>query len=306
MTRTSIIFLFLFLFLQKCYGQEFTISLTSSDSAILRGDYVLAIEMLQRTIQMDTDNFEIDRAKYNICCVFALRGMKDSAFNSIAKYLMDRPDIHLFNEPDFYLLTHDRRWKTLYNKLSKQYFEEHPTYNKEKSYQLSLMRINDQAYYKKMEVAKTKYGPQSKEVKQIWKTKDSLNQINIIQLLKMSPNGDFPKSSEIGREGNQTLFLIIQHSNLEIQKKYLPAVEKLANDNEIAKQAFALLKDRVCVGEGQDQIYGSQVKTDSAGIYTLVPIRDEIHVNERRKEMGMIPLEDYLKRYNIVHHLPEK
>lgn len=46
--------------------------------------------------------------------------------------------------------------------------------------------------------------------------------------------------------------------------------------------------------EGKPQIYGSQIKNGK-----LYKLENPKTVNERRKEMGMEPIEDYLKYFNI-------
>ena len=46
--------------------------------------------------------------------------------------------------------------------------------------------------------------------------------------------------------------------------------------------------------EGKPQIYGSQIKGDK-----LYQLENPETVNQRRKEMGMGTIEDYLKNFNI-------
>jgi len=55
-----------------------------------------------------------------------------------------------------------------------------------------------------------------------------------------------------------------------------------------------LMKDRMLMDEGKPQIYGSQIKNGK-----LYKLENPETVNERRKEMGLEPIEDYLKYFNI-------
>ena len=63
---------------------------------------------------------------------------------------------------------------------------------------------------------------------------------------------------------------------------------------------IAYLADRVLCGAGKKQKYGTQV-TLKEGEFTPKPIEDEEHVDERRKELGLEPLADYLKMIARVY-----
>jgi hypothetical protein len=70
---------------------------------------------------------------------------------------------------------------------------------------------------------------------------------------------------------------------------------------------LALLEDGVAIRQGRKQIYGSQItRNDQTGKYSISPIEDEPNVNKRRAAVGLVPLEEYAKRWNIDYKLPEK
>ena len=52
--------------------------------------------------------------------------------------------------------------------------------------------------------------------------------------------------------------------------------------------------------EGKPQLYGSQIKNGK-----LYKLDSPKTVNERRKEMGLEPIEEYLKRFNIEYRNDE-
>ena len=74
--------------------------------------------------------------------------------------------------------------------------------------------------------------------------------------------------------------------------------EAVKNKQAIAGN-LALLEDRVALREGRKQIYGSQLITDSTNKTKLQPIEDPDHVDERRAAVGLGPLAEYLKQFNI-------
>jgi len=60
------------------------------------------------------------------------------------------------------------------------------------------------------------------------------------------------------------------------------------------------MKDRILMDEGKPQLYGSQIKNGK--LYTLDSPKT---VNERRKEMGLQPIEDYLKSFGVEYKISE-
>ena len=121
--------------------------------------------------------------------------------------------------------------------------------------------------------------------------------INIIDSL-YNIHGLFSKE-EIGYKGSIAQFLVIQHSELGIQQKWLKRISKAVNDCILTPECYALLKDRVLIAKGKKQIYGTQIFFDAKlNKYIPYPIKDENKVNTRRLMIGMNRLETYLLGYN--------
>lgn len=77
-------------------------------------------------------------------------------------------------------------------------------------------------------------------------------------------------------------------------------MEKAVKNGKAKPQNFALLKDRVLLGMGEKQIYGSQIGVDQQmGTYYVKPLQAPENVNKRREEMGLGPMENYVSRWNI-------
>jgi hypothetical protein len=86
--------------------------------------------------------------------------------------------------------------------------------------------------------------------------------------------------SKIGFVANQTLYLTIQHADMNYREKYYSLLETSAKNGESNLFDMATMKDRMLVDKGQEQIYGSQ--KDMAGKY--FPIADLEGLNKRRKQ----------------------
>lgn len=59
----------------------------------------------------------------------------------------------------------------------------------------------------------------------------------------------WPGPELVGRDGAEAAFLLVQHADHAFQKEMLPLVEKAYRSGGLAGQSYALLLDRVLVGE---------------------------------------------------------
>jgi hypothetical protein len=57
------------------------------------------------------------------------------------------------------------------------------------------------------------------------------------------------------------------------------------------------LTDRVCMGEGRPQCYGTQMTADAEGRPVVWPIEDAAHVDERRRGVGLPGLAEYVSQW---------
>jgi len=133
------------------------------------------------------------------------------------------------------------------------------------------------------------------------KLQDSLDKLNQQELVLIIDSFGYPGKSIVGASMMNKAFLVIQHSNLIYQEKYLPILIEAANKGELNWQSVALLLDRIEMLNGRLQIYGSQVCIDSIGKYYVYPIIDKNNVNKRRIEVGLDSIDKYLKLYNIQY-----
>lgn len=70
---------------------------------------------------------------------------------------------------------------------------------------------------------------------------------------------------------------------------------------------MALLEDRINVRNGRPQVYGSQFKYNHEnGKSQFYEIVDPEYVNQRRKEVGLYPIEDDVKRLGIEWNIEQK
>jgi hypothetical protein len=134
---------------------------------------------------------------------------------------------------------------------------------------------------------------------------DFIDSCNLAQVEKLIATYGWMGKSTIGPNANYTLFLVIQHADLETQEKYYPLMEESVNEGESRPVDLAMLEDRILMRQGKKQIYGSQVVFNKVtGDQEFYPIEDEKHVNIRRAKVGMVPLEEYAIYFGIDYKLP--
>lgn len=90
-----------------------------------------------------------------------------------------------------------------------------------------------------------KYSRDSKEMKSYFKRIAKNDSINIIKVQKILDHRRWLGEDVIGKRGNLTLFLVIQHSDLKIQQKYLPMMREAVAKGNARGSRLALLEDRV-------------------------------------------------------------
>lgn len=107
-----------------------------------------------------------------------------------------------------------------------------------------------------------------------------------------------------GKEGSRNFWLIVQHSdhNPDFQHEALEKMEIEVKKENAEPSSFGLLLDRVKLNTGEKQIYGTQVAydTDTGQAYSR-KLADSANVNQRRKSIGLEPLEIYLNRMSKMH-----
>jgi hypothetical protein len=108
---------------------------------------------------------------------------------------------------------------------------------------------------------------------------------------------------EVGKEASGAFFLVIQHSNLATQKKYLPVMRNAVKLGKARGTSLALLEDRIALHEGRPQIYGSQLMREGTGPFYVQATEDPDRLDERRASVGLPPMADYLKNWNLTWDL---
>ena len=243
--------------------------------------------------------------RYNAACSYALAKDIENAFYHLLKLANSQSKYnnysHITTDTDLDILHSDKRWAELIAIVKANKTEI------EKDFDMPLVTIleaiydEDQKYRLQLGEVEKQHGRDSEEIKNLWKTINEKDSINLIQVKKILDEKGWLGANIVGRKGNKTLFLVIQHADIETQVKYLPMMREAVKKGNARPSSLALLEDRVALRQGNRQIYGSQIGRDQeTGERFVLPLIEPEKVDERRAEVGLEPLAEYAFRFRIT------
>lgn len=118
-----------------------------------------------------------------------------------------------------------------------------------------------------------------------WESMGAVDKALLDELLTMVPPEGWFKKSVYGERAASAAFLIIQHSDLENWRRFVPVLEPLVAQGEVDGQSYGLMYDRLAINEGRPQRYGTQM-TCKDGRWVVDDLEDPERVDERRKAMN--------------------
>jgi hypothetical protein len=128
----------------------------------------------------------------------------------------------------------------------------------------------------------------------LWNKQMMLDSTNMIFVSKVFSERGYPGRSVVGEESAGAAWYVLQHSPNSIPE-YFPMIKKAGEEGELKMTLVAMMEDRLLMGQGKPQIYGTQGREDDSGVY-IWPIRDPESVNERRVKAGFTQtVEEYGK-----------
>lgn len=296
---------FLLFICSVTFGQTYKSLIVEADAYYKNKEYKKSVEKYKEAFKFEQKN---SGDLYNAGCSASLLGDKKLAFKWLNLALKNgwANVRHLQTDTDLTLLHTDKKWNKLVSEMQLVVDKREANYDKNLQAKLLVLYEDDQSIRQQYISAQKKFGHQSKQVdslRVIMIYKDSINLIKITEILDKY---GWVGADKVGGQANQTLFLVIQHSDLKTQQKYLPMMREAVKIGNANGSALALLEDRVALGEGKRQIYGSQIGYDNETNKSFVlPLEDPDNVDKRRAAVGLGLLADYVKRWDIVWNIEE-
>lgn len=121
---------------------------------------------------------------------------------------------------------------------------------------------------------------------------DSVDIRNTARMKEIVRQIGWPTISKVGAHASHMAWLLVQHADRAFQKDCLDLL-KAQPAGEVDPQNVAYLEDRVRMGEGRPQVFGTQFYTDANGHSGPWPIEDAEHVDARRAAVGLNTFTEY-------------
>ena len=281
------------------YSREYVELTTKADSLYMVGEYEASSETFGKALEMK--DFIQPIHLYNGACAAALADDIETAFSRLYTKLEREKDWYsdnIANDEDLISLHDDSRWHILIDSLNLRKHRIEANFDKPLRRRLQMIMKTDQEVRIVFLAAHNRQPHDSIAEAEALHQMQRVDKLNQEQICKILDSRGFVGSDKVGNAVG-TFWAVIQHSDINIQKKYLPLFREAAQRGDIAKESVAMMEDRINMFEGKPQRYGSQIEEDEFGNSRLYQLLDESKVDEWRSEMGMEPLKDYLRKMRI-------
>jgi hypothetical protein len=227
----------------------------------------------------------------------------DECFKFLSLAVEMKPSLAPLIEPDFLTVRKDRRWPAFEDKLvaALNAGSGHPVRDVEYAKALWRLRARDQAYFAEVGIAGRKVGMRSSVQEAIWDLKLLMQEQSQKELDGLLARKGWPRAADVGPEAAFAAYLVLMHGSYDLQEKYMPAIWQACKAKELPWERYANIFDRCLFNQNKPQRYGTHTRyNERTKREELYPLEDESKVNEWRKELGLPPLEEYLKTFDIV------
>jgi VWFA-related protein len=114
----------------------------------------------------------------------------------------------------------------------------------------------------------------------------------------------WPGADIAGADGASAAFYLLRNSSSAgMQRDLLPVVVAATKKGDISRAEFASYFDRLRLNYGLKQLFGTQA-TVSGGFLVLYPVEGQEYVDERRRQYGLPPLAEYVRKLEKMYRLP--
>lgn len=299
--RTSLRFALAVLFVaSSVFGQDYQHLIGQAASLTRSKDYPKSVEAFEAAFKLDAKHAN---DFYNGACAAALAGKPDLAFEWLQKAsgLGWANPQHLQSDTDLNSLHDLPQWQPIVAAMKQARKALDANIDRPLRAELRAVLDEDQKYRKQIEGVEKTNGRDSPQMRDLWKVIQQKDAENLAKVTTTLDQRGWLGPDIVGSDGSSALFLVIQHADLKTQEKYLPMMRAAVKEKKAQGSSLALLEDRVALGEGRRQTYGSQIRFDEkTKKYCVSPLDDPAHVDARRAAVDLEPLAEYVKHWDIV------
>lgn len=246
------------------------------------------------------------------CALLWTSQMRDTAFYFLNHALKEDSTLKVLFDPEYLSLIDDPRWEKIESdQIGKYEAKNGPIENEPFARKLFRMIIKDQGFMYAGNIERRKYIRNggyfsSPSIFPVLAMEEKNHIENETTLFNLLDRYGWPTTSSVTEYAAAGAALIINHSNHENRTKYFPMLEEAFNKGEAQPLRYAKMRDRLLVEEGKEQLYGTQLKFENLERIPY-PIEDPEYVDRRRADIGLGPLNIYLKeRFDIDWDVSQK
>ena len=282
------------------YGQTYQSLIGEATALAKNKDHQKSVVAFESAFKL-----EAGRANdfYNGACAAALAGKPDLAFDWLEKAaaLGWMNPQHLQTDADLTSLHDLPRWAGIVATMKAGRKALDANIDKPLRAELKAVLEEDQKYRKQIEEVEKTSGRDSPQMRALWKIIGQKDEENLTKVKKILDGRGWLGPDIVGSDGASAIFLVIQHADPKTQQKYLPMMRAAVRAKKAQANDLALLEDRVALGEGRHQTYGSQIGfNEKTKKYYVSPLDDPDNVDARRAAVGLPPLAEYVKHWDLT------
>lgn len=137
---------------------------------------------------------------------------------------------------------------------------------------------------------------------------DEGDEVRTARLAEIIAEQGWPTFDLVGEDGEDAAWAIAQHSDLDprFQRCALEHLRVAVAAGQGSPGNLAYLEDRIHVGAGDAQRYGTQVACTPDGPQPATPLIDGEAIDEIRASVGLPPYDDYLAEMTEICGGPER
>jgi hypothetical protein len=133
----------------------------------------------------------------------------------------------------------------------------------------------------------------------------ALDATHVKRLRQIVKRHGWPGKSLVGAKASGAAWTLVQHGGNEFLHEMLPVMEEAAKKGELSYGLVATSIDRVRIGDGKKQLYGTQFDTSGSKCEPL-PIEDPEHLDQRRDAAGLGSIATYTEQLCALYKQPQK
>jgi len=116
---------------------------------------------------------------------------------------------------------------------------------------------------------------------------------NTSRLREILREHDWPGSDLVGSDGANAAWLLVQHSDADLQERALRLMRQSPNSG-VSATDIAMMTDRILVERGRPQLYGTQFQFIDGNL-VQDPVDNPDSVDVRRAEVGLPTMAEYVR-----------